>query len=414
MRNIFDQYKQPENRLTHALVSALWEDEKLLRNFVAWITGAKPSGRLEIVEQRLPGENEVDEAEYEKRGLPDGWIYDTNEWSLLIESKVKAPLSVDQLKRHYKTAQKRGYSEVIVLAIDVAAPRTLLPEYVVFRSWREIYSWLSAQSRKSEWAQRTMRYMEVAEAKWPAEGYLKEGALTEFTGIHFDEQNPYNYGEAKRLIRLLMDELRQHPGLDGVIHPAAAGRGAIKGRQGTSVWDFLRLREARLEDKFDGQPHFTLSIGERYVSPIIILPNAMAGKYRRKLVSLGEERFFDVMADIEKSMRKVCRTAKGAKPWMSITQRHYLSRSSLPTVDGDISFDLRTAFVTAKSSVKYQPQWLSASYGLLTEKNSNITFALGGRMPYGECKKLKERGIVDSIVASWLACKPLIDVIMEA
>ncbi len=31
VRNIFDQYEQPESRLTHALVSCLVEDRKLLR-----------------------------------------------------------------------------------------------------------------------------------------------------------------------------------------------------------------------------------------------------------------------------------------------------------------------------------------------------------------------------------------------
>ena len=39
MRNVFDQYKQPENRLTHALVSSLSEDSNLLKNFVRWIAG---------------------------------------------------------------------------------------------------------------------------------------------------------------------------------------------------------------------------------------------------------------------------------------------------------------------------------------------------------------------------------------
>ena len=36
MRNIFDQYSHPENRLTHALASCLAEDRKLLRRFVGW------------------------------------------------------------------------------------------------------------------------------------------------------------------------------------------------------------------------------------------------------------------------------------------------------------------------------------------------------------------------------------------
>ena len=123
MRNIFDQYSQAENRLTHALVSALGEDAILLRKFVKWATGAAPRKNLHIVEQQLPGEYEMAEDDYEQAGLPDAWIHDDDEWSLLVESKVAATLSLDQLKRHYRTAQKRGFSEVTVLAIDISNPK---------------------------------------------------------------------------------------------------------------------------------------------------------------------------------------------------------------------------------------------------------------------------------------------------
>jgi hypothetical protein len=413
LRNIFDQYSQHENRLTHALVTAFDEDPRLLRKFVKWTTGTAPPKRLKIVEQQLPGEYELSEQEYEQRGLPDAWIHDDDEWSLLIESKVQAKLNINQLERHYRTAKKRGFGNVAVLAIDVEKPAKKLPGYVTFRSWKEIYSWLSQQSANSEWALRTLRYMEVAERKWPAEGYLREGTLTEFSGIHFDENDPYNYGEAKRLIRLMMEELRQHPGLKGLIDPKALGRGAIKGRQGTNVWDFLRLRHLDRDVSFNKQPHLTLSIGEHHVVPIVILPNSMEASFRQKLKSLGEEGFFEMMAAIEKNMRKVCRSAGGAKPWVSTTQRHHVSRSSPATVDGDINFDLRTAFDKTKSSVKYQPQWLAASYSLLTQKKSNLSFAVGVRMPYDSCAKLKKPEILDSIVASWIACMPLLDLMLK-
>ena len=34
MRNIFDQYSQPENKLTHSLASCLYEDKRLLNSFL--------------------------------------------------------------------------------------------------------------------------------------------------------------------------------------------------------------------------------------------------------------------------------------------------------------------------------------------------------------------------------------------
>jgi len=56
MRNLFDQYSQPENRLTHALAVCLSEDRRLLASWLKWI-GLSPSTKvaiLTIVAERLP------------------------------------------------------------------------------------------------------------------------------------------------------------------------------------------------------------------------------------------------------------------------------------------------------------------------------------------------------------------------
>lgn len=87
MLNVFDQYTQPENRLTHALVCSLAEDPTLLRRFIRWSTGrSAPKGRLQVVEQQRPGEAAGDEKE--AAGLLDAWIYNDDGWALLVESKI--------------------------------------------------------------------------------------------------------------------------------------------------------------------------------------------------------------------------------------------------------------------------------------------------------------------------------------
>ena len=192
MRNIYDQYSQPENKITHALVCSLGEDKKLLQRFVKWITGVNPSRNIEIVEQRLPGDPELNEAEIERRGLPDAWIFNDENWSLIIESKVSATLTADQLQRHYRSAIRRGFNKVTILAIDVVPPRRKLPDFVVFKTWSDIYCWLSGQIQNSDWALKTVRYLEIAESRLSEEGYLKEGTLTVFTGVPFGKDEPYN------------------------------------------------------------------------------------------------------------------------------------------------------------------------------------------------------------------------------
>lgn len=217
MRNIFDQYSQQENRLTHTLMCSLAEDKKLLHNFIRWATGTAAPKDIEIIDQRLPSEPELHEDESIKRGLPDAWIFDSNNWSLLIESKVSAILKNDQLHRHYNTAFRLGFNDITLLVIDVVQPRRKLPAYVIFRKWSEIYTWLHNQANYSDWARKTARYLEVAESRWSADGYLKEGALTVFSGIPFSAENPYNYPEAKRLLNLSMTELRDRKDLVGTL-----------------------------------------------------------------------------------------------------------------------------------------------------------------------------------------------------
>ncbi|MDA0967222.1 MAG: hypothetical protein PQ612_09035 [Rickettsiales bacterium] len=77
MRNIFDQYTQPENRLTHALISILNKDGELLRRFLKDLVkvDSPPTKNLKLTEQSLPGQiQSIDEAE--SKGLPDAVIYD--------------------------------------------------------------------------------------------------------------------------------------------------------------------------------------------------------------------------------------------------------------------------------------------------------------------------------------------------
>ncbi len=96
MRNVFDQYSQPENRLTHALLTALDQDRSLLVPFLKWL-GIKDVPKpttLTIVEQSVPGDYQPDisEEEAERRGLPDGESMTTTNglFCLKVRSKRKS------------------------------------------------------------------------------------------------------------------------------------------------------------------------------------------------------------------------------------------------------------------------------------------------------------------------------------
>jgi hypothetical protein len=187
LRNIFDQYSQPENRVTHALMTALNEDRNLLGRFLRELVTVKPPTDprgLSVLEQQYPGEEEPSEDELERRGVPDGWISDNEGWCVLIESKVIAKLTADQIHRHRRTAERRGFKRITVVAITPRKPAALPPQTVLLE-WRTIYAWLCRHSRSSIWAARAADYLEVAEAKLIETEQFVEGTLTQFSGFPF-------------------------------------------------------------------------------------------------------------------------------------------------------------------------------------------------------------------------------------
>jgi hypothetical protein len=240
MRNLFDQYSQNENRLTHALVSTLGTDKRLLRRFVDWVThDASFLGRgIEIDEQQLPGEESTgDEREAERRGIPDAWIYDDKPNALVIESKINCRLSSDQLAGHVRTARRRDFARVKVLALvlnrrDVRG----IHGSVKIVEWSELYSWFSRMD-KTTGIQQFVEYMEILEQKLVADESLTNGKLTVFSGVDFDRETPYTYKKARRLMKLLTEELRTRSDLRRKLRMDSGGPGrpAITGREGSGV-----------------------------------------------------------------------------------------------------------------------------------------------------------------------------------
>lgn len=142
MRNVFDQYSQPENRLTHALGTLLHEDGKALRSFLKLAGASPPKGKALIVcEQSLPG-MDADAAGDERLGLPDLWIHDVDEsWCLLVECKGKERVSHDQMRRHLRTAERRDFNPIDLLALTTQPSTNRLPEGTVRLTWSEVYAW---------------------------------------------------------------------------------------------------------------------------------------------------------------------------------------------------------------------------------------------------------------------------------
>ena len=406
MRNIFDQYESPENRLTHALACCLSEDRRLLRRFIQWTAYRQPKkdAQLSVVEQHVPGQPVRDSDEADRLGLPDMWIHDDENWSLIVESKVASPVNAAQLHGHLRTARRNGFENFTLLVISPQKPTRRLSG-LRYTTWTEVFRWMRREAGTSEWALRFADYIQIAEEQMAANGYLGDKTLTEFDGIHFDDTNPYSYREAKRVLRPLMTELRKRKDLIRLgMDPKGEGKHAIRGRAEGAVWDFIPLKTG-LGQGHTRHPHLTIAIQDRRLLAVVILPNGVPAGYRRNLIGLGIDGLRELVAEVEKGITRAVSAIDGAYPWIEIVQRRYPSLSSPPIHDARLEFNVRTAVPRQKSKVRPQPQWLEAAYNALANKRSNLQLAIGASVPYGS-KLVQSRKVIDMIAAVWLACHP--------
>lgn len=414
MRNLFDQYSQPENRLTHALLSCLSKDRRLLGHFVIWAAGQRKLPKaLGVLEQTLPGEPvEFSETEAERRGLPDGCITDGTRWSLLIESKFAAALSADQLRRHLRTATRHGLTDSRLLLLTVGEVTQKLPSQVIARRWSDVYQWLVRESRRSEWAQIAKEYLEVAEARGIEQQYLKEGTVTVFSGIPFGRSEPYSYIQAKRELGLFLNELRSDRRLQRRLgtDPNGRGRGAITGRAGYGVWDFLSLKSAARSKLFTKFPHLTVGIRDTRLEVYVTVPNGVRSEVRGNILGRSHEDFDRLVHDVHRRLCVALRKHPGASPMIVLVQRHYASQRSPAIHDAQLRFDSRTGFKGSQSRgrVKHQPEWLRVVYDVLKNRRSNLQFQIGADFPYDRCPVVASPQITEIAVAVWLACEPLV------
>lgn len=416
MRNLFDQFQQPENQLSHALASVLTVNPLLCLRFVEWLSGKRVPERsqLVVVQQTIPGTVTTRPDPDERRGLPDICIHD-GDWCLAIENKVDAPLTTDQLNRHRRSVQ-RAFETVEVAAITAVPRPPRFPDDIHHRTWEEVYCWLGSQLKRGNdqdafWCSQLRDFMRAFEARQMTEGSEMKNPLTTFDGIPFGNDYPFNYREAKLLIRQAMGILRKRPALKKLgIDPACTGRPGITD-EGTFVWDFMSLRPSNSGDKFTIWPHLTLGIWIDKIDVMLTIPNGTKARCIGPLRELGPSGFVDMCQQIAGNLERRFGKTGAFQPVLNLDQRHFLGQRKA-VGDGRLLVDLRVANRKSPSGVKERPFWLESAYQLFTDKQgANVQLQLGAYFPYSGGLLNRIRA-VEAIEAGWLSCKPAVDLLM--
>ena len=418
MRNIFDQYSHPENKLTHSLISCLNEDKKLLSSFLKKFCPKYFSdvSSLKIDQQTLPGTKSLQLSDDKKKGLPDGVIYN-DEKCLIIECKINDTLTEDQLNRHERTVKRKGFDNTFGLTITKDNISNINLKNWIHITWKQVYGWAYEEKSKSNWSNKLLDYLNVAENKMVEDEYLTEGSITEFNGIHFDNENEYSHLEAKRLLKLLMNKIKKNKTLARELNINLSGksRGGIK--KEIVLWDYLTFNYNSKVLSFTDEPHLTIAMGQQYVEGHLTIPHRIKGETKKNFYKLTWKEFNEIIYKIALNFKKFFGNSEGFMPHLYTSQRRYPSQSSPSIQDAVLDIDIRTAFADLSSELKptqkKQTEWLKAVFEINQNKKSNIQFGIGGKFYFNKHTIVNNKDADQVLINAFLACKPLIKYLYE-
>ena len=151
---------------------------------------------------------------------------------------------------------------------------------------------------------------------------------------------------------------------------------------------------------------------------MLTVPNGMRGMARTKLFGDGYENFNAIIAEVTRGLEKVVRKYKGGTPLVIVGQRRYLTQRSRPFDDATLFFDPRTGVGKiggrGRKKVKWQPQWMQATFDAMTNRNSNLQFQIGSEFAYDRCAVTRTERIIDALTESLIACAPAVSALRQS
>lgn len=202
LRNVFDQYHQPENHITNSLLLVLDHNRGLLKKTLKYMGIRLSDKKIKLLSQVAPKKLN------DKASIPDGYIYtDDFDFCIGIETKiVDGDLRHQQLIGHVRQLEQYNTSYLLVLSPDEQEPELIKEirkgyDNIRFISWIDLLKFMSINGPDKKKENLIGKYL-FNEFM----GYMeRKHHMTPFTGIKFDDG--YDEDLARHYIKRISENI---------------------------------------------------------------------------------------------------------------------------------------------------------------------------------------------------------------
>jgi hypothetical protein len=392
LRNIFDQYSQPENHLTNSLLLVFNHNRNLMQTVLKQ-HGIKLSGKqvnlLSQVAPRTPSE---------ASSVPDGYIY-TEDYAFCvgIETKIQPnALRRDQLEGHL--AQLAGYDQwhLLVLTPDEEKPQ-LLKELessypsLHFLSWIDLIKLMTTKGPDG---------CKNPVGKFVFDEFIafmeRHYEMTPFTGFKFREG--YDKDLATHYVKRVSKEIT--PEMQSFYPKLINTRPKMVAK--TYPWESW-FPEANVQDGV----HLTMSVQPEEVRCFVVLANGCRKEWRRLRDSLESK---NELKKLKRVLEKIYKKAPiGGGTSIRFQQRHFVGR----TVGiKDAVTSLNVSMLLGVDGSKENEIWWNLLKDVAASKNKyNYQLGIGYDLPYSKIPDLGTTKALDLILMCFRSLKPIYELV---
>lgn len=388
LRNIFDQYSQQENHLTHSLLHVLNENRNLLKAILK-ANGIKLTGKqINLITQVAP------RTDKDRTSIPDGYIY-TEDYNICIgiETKINEnSLNRDQILGHLKQLSGYDTSYLAVLTPDGTEPEIITElvknhnhKNLKFISWKDLLNLMSdlgSDKGKNPVGQYLFdEFMNYVERCYH---------MTPFTGFKF--RDGYDRDLAQHYVKRVAEELT--PDIKTLYPDCKKERSQVKG----VWWAWYSSEEVQ------NSVHPAFVVGNERVRCHIILGNGCKKEWKQFYQTLDSDKF-------KKLLRKVyTKRPDNSQTIISFRQRHFLNRTKSVS-DAAVEINIATLLGIDKS--KPNDIWWSLIKDVAASKNRyNYQLEIGYHLDYEKVKDLKGPKAPQLMLKCFRNLKPVYDILV--